>query len=57
MNTTSQPNPSRTVLVTGATGFIGSALVAQLLARGDSVVALSRNATKARRKLGARADR
>lgn len=54
MNTTSQPNPSRTVLVTGATGFIGSALVAQLLARGDSVVALSRNATKARRKLGAR---
>ena len=54
MNTTSKPNPSRTVLVTGATGFIGSALVAQLLARGDSVVALSRNATKARRKLGAR---
>lgn len=54
MNTTSKPNPSRTVLVTGATGFIGSALVAQLLARGDSVVALSRNGTKARRKLGAR---
>ena len=31
-----------TVLVTGATGGIGSALVAALLARGDDVVALDR---------------
>jgi uncharacterized protein (TIGR01777 family) len=32
------------VLVTGATGFVGSALVAALRARGDTVVAVSRRA-------------
>jgi len=36
------------VLVTGATGLIGSALCDALLSRGDEVVGLSRNPTKAR---------
>jgi uncharacterized protein (TIGR01777 family) len=36
------------VLVTGASGFIGSALCDSLLARGDSVVALSRDPERAR---------
>jgi len=34
------------VLVTGGTGFIGRALVERLLARGDSVTGLTRNAGK-----------
>lgn len=33
----------KTVVVTGATGFLGSALTASLLARGHRVIALSRN--------------
>lgn len=37
------------VLVTGASGFIGSALCDALLARGDSVVGLTRDPQKARR--------
>jgi uncharacterized protein (TIGR01777 family) len=37
----------RTFLVTGATGFIGTALVRRLLARGESVVVLTRDAGKA----------
>ncbi len=37
-----------TVLVTGATGLIGTALVKSLVARGDSVVAAVRNVDKAR---------
>jgi uncharacterized protein len=37
------------VLVTGASGFIGSALCDALLARGDSVVGLTRDPHKARR--------
>ncbi|WP_395686284.1 TIGR01777 family oxidoreductase [Caenimonas koreensis] len=41
------------VLVTGATGFIGSALVKQLLAEGKSVIAYSRDAHRARSALGA----
>jgi uncharacterized protein (TIGR01777 family) len=41
------------VAVTGATGSIGRAVVHALLERGDSVVALSRNAAGAREKLGA----
>jgi uncharacterized protein (TIGR01777 family) len=40
------------VAVTGATGSIGRAVVRALLERGDSVVALSRNAAGAREKLG-----
>jgi hypothetical protein len=37
------------VLVTGASGFIGSALCDALLARGDAVVGLSRNPQRARK--------
>jgi uncharacterized protein (TIGR01777 family) len=40
------------VVITGATGFIGQALVPLLVARGDEVVALSRDAERARGKLG-----
>lgn len=40
------------VAVTGATGFIGTEIVAALRARGDQVVALSRDAARARRALG-----
>ncbi len=40
------------VVVTGATGTIGRALVSALLARGEEVVALSREAGRARRALG-----
>ena len=36
------------VLVTGASGFIGSALCDSLLARGDSVVGLTRDPSRAR---------
>jgi uncharacterized protein len=43
-------NPS--VLVTGATGFIGTPLCARLLESGYAVTALTRDAAKARRKLG-----
>ncbi len=41
------------VVITGATGFIGQALVPALLVRGDEVVALSRDAERARAQLGA----
>jgi uncharacterized protein (TIGR01777 family) len=41
------------VAVTGATGTAGRALVGALLGRGDSVVALSRDASRARSVLGA----
>ena len=40
------------VIVTGATGFVGSALVRRLLSRGDRVVAVSRNPDKAAVVLG-----
>jgi uncharacterized protein len=40
------------VTVTGATGLIGRAVVAQLLARGDEVCVLSRDPEGAREKLG-----
>jgi len=40
------------VAVTGATGTIGRALVAQLVARGDEVAALSRDPGRARSRLG-----
>lgn len=42
------------IIVTGATGFIGRALVEALLARGDEVTALTRNAQKAQETLGPR---
>ena len=41
------------VAVTGATGMIGRAVVEALSARGDDVVALSRDADRARASLGA----
>jgi uncharacterized protein len=44
------------VAVTGATGTIGSAAVQALLSRGDEVVALSRDADRARERLGPRVD-
>ena len=40
------------IVVTGATGFIGTALVGALGARGDAVIALSRDAERARAALG-----
>lgn len=40
------------IVVTGATGTIGSATVAALRGRGDEVVALSRDADRARERLG-----
>jgi len=41
------------ILIAGATGFIGNALVKQLLTRGDQVVALVRDPVSARRRLPA----
>lgn len=44
------------VVVTGATGSIGSRLVEALAARGDEVVALSRDPASARSRLGSRVE-
>jgi uncharacterized protein (TIGR01777 family) len=44
---------ARTVLVTGATGFIGQALTRRLIEHGDRVIALTRDPVRARRLLGA----
>lgn len=44
------PTP-RTVLISGATGFVGSALVAALAARGDRVVVASRSPERAKQAL------
>lgn len=44
------------VTITGATGLIGTRLVKALLARGDTVTVLSRNADKARATLGGTVD-
>jgi uncharacterized protein (TIGR01777 family) len=41
------------VVVTGATGVIGSAVASALLGRGDTVVALSRDTERARERFGA----
>ncbi|MEQ1756138.1 MAG: TIGR01777 family oxidoreductase [Micropepsaceae bacterium] len=48
-----QPQSGRTVLVTGGTGFVGSALVARLETRGDRVFVLSRDVRQAKVLLGA----
>ena len=42
----------RTVLITGATGFIGTHLVRRLLARGDALIVLTRSPARARKLLG-----
>jgi uncharacterized protein (TIGR01777 family) len=42
----------KTILLTGATGFVGSALTRALVRRGDHVVALSRDPAKARDRFG-----
>jgi uncharacterized protein (TIGR01777 family) len=42
----------RRIVVTGATGFIGTALVGALRDRGDSIIVLSRDAERARAALG-----
>ena len=47
---------AKSVLVTGATGFIGRHLVARLLDRGDRVTVQARNAEKAARLFGTRVD-
>ncbi|MBB3222995.1 TIGR01777 family oxidoreductase [Pseudoduganella umbonata] len=44
--------PGQTVLVTGATGFVGHQLVAALLADGQRVIAMSRDTARAARQLG-----
>ena len=43
------------ITITGATGFVGTRLVAALKARGDDVTVLSRNATRAADQLGVEA--
>lgn len=52
-NMASPPLSSRTVLVTGATGLIGRALVHSLLQSGTTVLALSRDTRRAGQLLGA----
>jgi len=42
----------RKIVVTGATGFIGTALITALRAAGDAIVVLSRDADRARQQLG-----
>lgn len=50
------PNPRlQTVLVTGGTGFIGTALVRRLIARGDKVYVIARSPAKAKRLFGSQA--
>ena len=44
------------VVVTGATGLIGQAVVGALVSRGDSVLALSRDAARAQDTLGPAVD-
>lgn len=44
--------PGRTVLITGGTGFVGSALVHALVAEGTRVVVLTRDAVRAKAELG-----
>jgi uncharacterized protein len=44
--------PARTVLVSGATGFIGGHVVRRLVARGDEVIVLARDADRAVSRFG-----
>lgn len=46
------PASGRTVLISGATGFIGTVLVERLLARGDRLFVLARDARQARTLFG-----
>jgi uncharacterized protein (TIGR01777 family) len=46
------PSNRQTVLVTGATGFIGSALVSRLVCDGSRVIAVSRDPLQARQAFG-----
>lgn len=46
----------RSVLITGATGFLGQGLVQRLTGRGDRVIVLSRDTLKARALFGPRID-
>jgi len=51
-----RPNPRpQTVLVTGGTGFIGTALVRRLIERGDKVYVIARSVAKAERLFGSQA--
>jgi dihydroflavonol-4-reductase len=47
-------SPLRRVAVTGATGLLGGAIIAELLSRGIEVLAVARNETRARQLLGNR---
>lgn len=49
---TTTTTPPAALLVIGAAGFVGSHLVAGLIEDGREVIAVSRNAARARRKLG-----
>lgn len=50
------PNPQpQSVLVTGGTGFIGTALVRRLIERGDKVYVIARSPAKAARLFGSQA--
>ncbi|HEX4362931.1 MAG TPA: TIGR01777 family oxidoreductase [Solirubrobacteraceae bacterium] len=46
------PLPRMKITITGATGFVGSQLVAALQARGDDITVLSRDAERAKARLG-----
>lgn len=48
---------TRSVFMTGGTGFIGRALTAALLERGDRVILLTRDVERARQKLSGLADK
>ncbi|MFD2204785.1 TIGR01777 family oxidoreductase [Kiloniella antarctica] len=47
-----ESNARKTVLITGATGFVGKALTRDLLARGERVIVLTRDEAKAKNAFG-----